>query len=135
MTTPRKLFISTTVKDLDAAKAFFTKIGFTFNPKFTDANAACMVVSEENFVMLITEKYFANFSKRELCNRATQTEAAFAISCADRAEVDALTAAAHEAGATEAMPPQDHGFMYTKSFYDLDGHHWEFFWMDAAAAG
>jgi hypothetical protein len=130
----RKLFVNLAVRDLPRSKDFFAKLGFTFNPRFTDENAACMVLSEEAFVMLLTEKFFRTFTKRELADTSRQTEGLFALSCESRAEVDALVKKAIAAGGAHAMEPMDHGFMYSWSFYDLDGHHWEVLWMDPQAA-
>lgn len=135
MTTPipRKLFLNLAVRDLARAKEFFAKLGFTYNPQFTDEKAACMVLSEEAFVMLLAEPFFKTFTKKEICDTRTHTEGMFALSCTSREEVDDLVKRALEAGGTPAMEPQDHGFMYGWSFYDLDGHHWEVFWMDPKA--
>ncbi|MCE9666389.1 VOC family protein [Myxococcus stipitatus] len=132
---PRKLFVNLAVRDLKRSMDFFAALGFTFNPKFTNEQAACMVLSEEGFVMLLTEPYFKTFTQRAVCDTRTQTEGLFALSCSSRAEVDELVKKALAAGGTHAMPPQDHGFMYGWSFYDLDGHHWEVMWMDPAAVG
>jgi predicted lactoylglutathione lyase len=129
----RKIFVNLPVRDLKRSLDFFKHLGFVFNPQFTDDNAACMVVSEEGFVMLVTEAYFKTFTKQELCDTKTYTEALVAVSCDNRAEVDELVAMALAKGGKPAMPPQDHGFMYGHSFYDLDGHHWEVIWMDPAA--
>ncbi len=130
----RKIFVNLAVRDLKKSMAFFSALGFSFNPKFTDDNAACMVVSDEGFVMLLGEPYFKGFTRRELCDTSTYTEGLFAFSCDSRADVDALADKAIAGGGSQAMAPQDHGFMYSRSFYDLDGHHWEPFWMDPAAA-
>lgn len=131
--TARKLFVNLAVGDLKKSMAFFASLGFTFNPKFTDDNAACMLVGEDAFVMLLTESFFRGFTKRELCDTTRCTEGLFATSCESRDEVDRLVHQAMASGAAHAMDPQDHGFMYSRSFYDLDGHHWEVFWMDPAA--
>ena len=131
---PRKLFVNVPVRDLKRSMDFFAALGFTFNPKFTDQNAACMIVSDEAFFMLLVQPFFRGFTRRELCDTSTHTEALFALSCSSRDEVDQLVTKALAAGGTHAMDPQDHGFMYASSFYDLDGHHWEVFWMDPAAA-
>lgn len=130
----RQLFVNLPVRDLERSKAFFARLGFEFNPRFTDANAACMVVSEFGFVMLLQERFFRTFTKREPCDTARQTEALVAFSCESRAAVDALVGAALDAGGAPAMEPVDHGFMYERSFHDLDGHHWEAFWMDPRRA-
>ena len=129
----RKLFANVPVRDLKRSMDFFSKLGFTFNPKFTDDKAASMIVSEEAFVMLLTEPFFKTFTRKEICNTGTSTESLFALSCSSRAEVDELVKKAVAAGGTHAMDPMDHGFMYGWSFYDLDGHHWEVIWMDPAA--
>ena len=131
---PRNLYVNLPVQDLHRTVDFFAALGFSFNPKFTDDNAACMVLSEQGYVMLLREEFFKTFTKRELCDTSSRTESLITVDCESRAEVDALFKTALDAGATPAMPPQDHGFMYSQSFYDLDGHHWEIFWMDPAAA-
>jgi predicted lactoylglutathione lyase len=130
----RMIFVNLPVRDLKKSMGFFASLGFEFNPKFTDENAACMVISEHAFCMLLAESYFKTFTKKELCDTSKRSEALFGLSCASREEVDQLTEKAFAAGAAQAMPAQDHGFMYGRSFYDLDGHHWEVFWMDPKAA-
>ena len=113
---------------------FFTKLGFGFDPKFTDDKAACMIISEEAYVMLLGEPCFKTFTRRELCDTTKDTEALFALSCGSRAEVDEMVKKAVAAGGKHAMDPQDHGFMYGWSFYHLDDHHWEVLWMDPTVA-
>jgi uncharacterized protein len=130
MTTHRKLFINLPVRDLERSIDFFTKLGFTFNPQFTDESATCMIVSEEAFVMLLVEARFKEFTKKQICDTRTSNEGLFAFSCSSRAEVDELVQKAIEAGGTHAMDKTDIGFMYNWSFYDVDGHHWEVFYMD-----
>ena len=130
----RTMFVNLPVRDLDRAKAFFGKLGFTFDPRFTDHKAACMVVSDLGYVMLLQETFFRTFTKREPCDTTRQNEALVALSCQSRAEVDALVRAALESGGSRAMEPMDHGFMYERSFYDPDGHHWEVLWMDPKVA-
>ena len=130
----RKIFVNLAVRDLKKSMDFFSTLGFEFNPKFTDENAACMIISEDAFVMLLKERFFRTFTRREPCDTTTHTEGLFALSCRTRAEVDALVQKAVAAGGQHAMDPQDHGFMYGWSFYDLDGHHWEVLWMDPKAA-
>ena len=129
----RKIFVNIAVLDLKRSMEFFSKLGFEFNRQFTDDKAACMVVSDAAFVMLLTEPFFKTFTQRALCDTNTHTEGVFALSCGSRAEVDALLEKAVAAGGTPAMPRQDHGFMLSTSFYDLDGHHWEVVWMDPNA--
>ncbi|MCC6536101.1 MAG: glyoxalase/bleomycin resistance/extradiol dioxygenase family protein [Bryobacterales bacterium] len=128
-----KIFVNLPVVDLERTKTFFKQLGFAFNPKFTDQNAACMILNEGASVMLLAEPFFRGFTDRELCQRTTHTEAILAIDCESRAAVDAFMAKAFAAGAQPAKPPIDHGFMYGSSFYDPDGHHWEVFWMDPNA--
>ncbi len=128
----RKIFVNLPVRDLNKSKAFFTTLGFEFNPQFTDDKAACLVVSGEAFVMLLSEPFFKTFTTNAMCDTSKHSEALFALSCASRAEVDELVKRAVAAGGSHAMKPQDHGFMYGWSFYDLDRHHWEVFWMDPA---
>ena len=131
--TPRKIFVNLAVRDLKSSMEFFRKLGFGFNPQFTDDKAACMVVSEEAFVMLLTEPFFKTFTRKEICNTQAQSEGLFALSCSSRAEVDQLVKTAVAGGGEPAMDPMDHGFMYGWSFYDPDGHHWEVLWMDPKA--
>lgn len=129
----RQIYVNLAVRDLKRTKEFFTKLGLEFNPKFTDDNAACMIVNEGAYVMLLGETFFKTFTKKQICDTSTHSESLLALSCGSRAEVDALVNKAMAAGATHAMDPTDHGFMYGWSFYDLDGHHWEVFWMDETA--
>ena len=129
-TTSRKIFVNLAVRDLKRSLSFFTFLGFAFNPKFTDDNAACMIISDEAFAMLLTEPFFRRFTTRTPCDTSQHTEALIALSCGSRAEVDEIVEKAVAAGGSHAMAPQDHGFMYARSFYDPDGHHWEVLWMD-----
>lgn len=126
----RKIFVNLAVTDLKRSMAFFKQLGFEFNPQFTDDNAACMIVSEEAFVMLLMQPFFKGFTKREICDTSTHTEALIALSCDSREEVNEIVRKAVSAGGSHAMDATDHGFMYAWSFYDPDGHHWEVFWMD-----
>jgi predicted lactoylglutathione lyase len=134
MASTRKIFVNLAVRDLNATMEFFRKLGFEFNPQFTDENAACMLVNSEAYVMLLTEPFFKGFTKRQICDTSSSTEALLAISCESRAEVDDFVNTAIAAGGKHAMDPTDHGFMYGWSFYDPDGHHWEVFWMNPAHA-
>jgi predicted lactoylglutathione lyase len=128
---PRKMFVNLPVRDLNRSIQFFSALGFTFNARFTDHKAACMVVSDEAFVMLLTEPFFKTFTDRRVCNTAKDAEGLFALSCGSRAEVDEMVKTAIAAGGKHAMGKQEHDFMYGWSFYDLDGHHWEVIWMDS----
>lgn len=129
----RKLFVNLSVRDLKQSMEFFSKLGFEFNPQFTDETAACMPLSEDAYVMLLTETKFKDFTRKQICDTASASEGLFALAVDSRAEVDELVKTALEAGARPAMDPMDHGFMFVRSFYDLDGHHWEIFWMDPKA--
>jgi predicted lactoylglutathione lyase len=129
----RLLFLNLPVADLAASRAFFAKLGFEFNEKFSDAGAACMVVSDEAFVMLLQRDRFAEFVTKPLANSDETTALTVCVSAERRAEVDSLADTAGNAGAGDAKGPQDYGFMYQRSFYDLDGHLWEIAWMDPVA--
>jgi predicted lactoylglutathione lyase len=129
----RMMFVNLPVRDLRKSINFFSRLGFGFNRQFTDDKAACMVISSQAYVMLLTESFFRTFTDRELCDTAHHTEGLFALSCESRAEVDRLVKTAIAGGGSPAKDPQDHGFMYGWSFYDPDGHHWEVMWMDPAA--
>ena len=129
-TTPHKLFVNIPVSDLQRSITFFEALGFTFNRQFTDATATCMLVGEDAYFMLLTRERFKEFSKRPVGDARRETNALFAISVENRAQVDEVVRKALAAGGSPAADPQDHGFMYGHSFYDLDGHHWEVFWMD-----
>ena len=129
----RKIFVNLPVRDLKRSVEFFTKLGFTFDQRFTNEEATCMIVSEEAFVMLLVEKRFRDFTANQICDTRTHTEGLFALSCASRAEVDQMVDTALASGGRAALDPQDHGFMYGWSFYDPDGHHWEVLYMDPKA--
>lgn len=129
----RKLFVNIAVRDLKKSMDFFSSLGFTFNKQFTDEKAACMVVNEDAYFMLLTEPFFRTFTNRQPADTSRETEGMFALSCESRQEVDDIVRRAIDAGGTHAKDPIDHGFMYGWSFYDLDGHHWEVLWMDPNA--
>ncbi len=125
-----KIFVNLPVKNLDKTKIFFAALGYTFNEQFTDENAACMIISETIFAMLLVEPFFKGFIDKDIVDATKSTEVLIALSTDSRAEVDDLVNKALAAGGTETRPAQDHGFMYTRSFNDLDGHIWEIFWMN-----
>ncbi len=131
--TPRMIFVNLAVQELSRARDFFAALGFGFNAQFTDDKAACMVLSDQGYVMLLAEPFFRSFTDRAPCDTRTHVEALVGLSCASRDEVDALHTAAIRAGGADAGHAQDHGFMYSRAFHDLDGHHWELIWMDPAA--
>lgn len=128
-----KIFVNLPVNDLNKSIEFFTKLGFTFNPKFTDENATCMIIGENIFAMLVVQRFFKTFINKEISDATKTTEAIIALTTESREKVDELVYKAMKAGATASMPSQDHGWMYVKSFQDLDGHMWEVFYMDEAA--
>ncbi|HSI96914.1 MAG TPA: VOC family protein, partial [Gaiellaceae bacterium] len=129
----RMLFPNLAVKDLDRSVSFFTELGFTFDPRFTDETATAMIVNEQAVVMLLVESRFKDFTKKALVDSTKQTEAIIALSAESREDVDSFADKALAAGGSRANDPMDLGFMYGRSFEDPDGHLWEIFWMDPAA--
>jgi uncharacterized protein len=129
----RKIFVNLAVKELDKTVDFFTQLGFAFDPRFTDEQATCMIVSDEAFVMLLVEDRFKDFTKKELADSRTQTEAILALSAESREQVDELADKALQAGGAPANDPIQMDFMYGRSFQDPDGHLWEVMWMDPSA--
>ncbi len=129
----KQIFVNLPVKDLNKSIEFFTKLGFTFNQQFTNANATCMVIEENIFVMLLVEPFFKGFIKNEIADTSKYTEALVGLSAASREAVDEMVNKAVAAGGTTPNDKQDHGYMYGWGFHDLDGHHWDIFWMDPSA--
>jgi predicted lactoylglutathione lyase len=129
----RQLYLNLPVRNLTRSMEFFRELGFGFNPQFTDERAACTIVNDDAFVMLLEDEFFRTFTMRQIADTTKYSEAMTAFSCPSREVVDELADAAIAAGGTSAMPPVDMGFMYSRSFYDLDGHHWEPVWMDPNA--
>lgn len=128
-----KLFVNLPVKDLDASVDFFTKLGFSFNPQFTDENATCMIVGEDAYIMLLVEDFFQTFTQKSLADAATGTEVIVSVSADSKEAVDTMVTTALENGAKESNQAQDQSFMYSWSFQDLDNHLWEVVWMDPTA--
>ena len=128
-----KIFVNLPVKDLNKTIEFYTKLGFKFNPQFTDENATCMIVGKDIFVMLLVEKFFKTFTKKEICDTSKNTEVIVALSVEGREKVDQMINRAIEAGGRESREPQDHGCMYGRSFEDINGHIWEVIYMDESA--
>ncbi len=128
----RNIFVNLPVRDLDRSKAYFAKLGYTFNAQFTDQTAACMVISENIYAMLITHARFADFTVKAIADSNKTTEVLIALSCDSKEEVAQIANKALAAGASEAKEPQDYGFMVVRSINDLDGHIWEYMWMDPA---
>ena len=129
-----KIFVNLPVKNLNKSIEFFTKLGFSFNQQFTDETATCMIVTDDIFVMLLTEEKFKTFTPKEICDTKKYTEALVCLSLENRAKVDEMVRKAVAAGGTTYNEPQDHGFMYGHGFQDLDGHIWELIYMDPSAA-
>ena len=129
-----QIFINMHVTDLDRSKAFFEALGYHFNPQFTDANAACLVIGDTIFAMLLTTESMNRFlpKGRTIADPMKTTETLLALSCESKGAVDAVFTKAIAAGGSECRPTEDHGFMYGRSFNDLDGHIWEVFWYDPA---
>ncbi|SFC65365.1 hypothetical protein SAMN05428997_109128 [Bosea sp. CRIB-10] len=130
---PQMIFVNLPVKDLEKSMAFFEALGFSFNPQFTDDTAACMVISDTIFAMLLTHKKFASFSPKPIADTSQSLEVLTALSRDSREAVDEIVAAALAAGGTTFSEPKDYGFMYAHGFQDLDGHVWEVMWMDEGA--
>jgi uncharacterized protein len=122
------------VKDLNKTIAFFTRLGFAFNPQFTDGNATCIIVGKDIFVMFLVEKFFKTFTNRVICDTAKDAEAIVALSAESREKVDRMISKVIEAGGKESRKPRDYGWMYRRGFQDIDGHLWEIFYMDESAA-
>jgi predicted lactoylglutathione lyase len=128
-----RIFVNLPVQNLDRAVGFFAKLGYTFNPQFTNENATCMVIAEDSiYAMLLVEKYFKTFTPKPVSDAKKSTEMLVALSLDSREAVDKLVKTALEAGARRYAEPKDLGFMYQWGFEDLDGHIWEYFWMDPA---
>lgn len=129
----RQLYVNLPVKNLKKTIDFFTALGFSFNPQFTDETATCMIVSDNIFVMLLTEKKFKAFTPKEISDAAKTSEVLLALSLDNREQVDEMVRKAVAAGGTTYSDPNDHGFMYQYGFQDPDGHIWEVFYMDSTA--
>ena len=132
VTDARMLFVNLAIKDLKRSVDFFTKLGFTFKPQFTSDDTTCMIISDQSFVMLLEETKFAGFATKPIADAKQQTEVLMGLSCSSREEVDRMMSAALASGGATAGAMQDHGFMYSQSFEDPDGHVWELVWMDPA---
>ena len=129
----KQIFVNLPVKDLKKSMAFFSELGFTFNPQFTDDNAACMIIGENIYSMLLQEKFFKGFTKKEISDATKTTEVLIAIDVNSRREVNELVSKAVGAGGIIYREPDDHGWMYAHSFADLDGHQWEVLYIDVNA--
>ena len=132
-TQSRKMFVNLPVRDLDRSVAFFTALGFTFDERFTDDEATCLIIGDDAFVMLLIRERFEEFTTKAVCDATTHTEAILALSADSRADVDVFADRALAGGAQPANDPIDVEFMYGRSFSDPDGHLWEIFHMDPSA--
>ena len=128
-----QIYVNLPVKNLNQSIEFFTQLGFTFKPQFTDETATCMIVSEDIFIMLLTDAKFKTFTPKAICDATKSTEVLICLSCDSRAVVDEMVKKAIAAGGTTYNEPQDHGFMYAHGYQDLDGHIWELLYMEPGA--
>lgn len=129
----KQIYINLPVKDLNKSKEFFKRLGFSFDPQFTDDKAACLVIGENIFAMLLTEPFFKTFTKKEISDATKNTEVLIGIDAESRERVDEMVKKAIDAGGSVYNKHQDHGWMYGHSFADLDGHQWEVLYMDESA--
>ncbi|MFD7689510.1 VOC family protein [Streptomyces sp. NPDC059781] len=127
------IFVNLAVDDLDASKKFFTELGYSINPQFSDETAASVVISDTIVAMLLTREKYAGFTKKEIVDATKSSEVLLGLSAESREKVDELVEKAVAAGGSVAGETQDYGFMYGRAFDDLDGHTWEVIWMDPAA--
>jgi hypothetical protein len=130
---PSKIFVNLPVQNLARSVEFFGKLGYRFDPRFTDENATCMIIGEDIHAMLLVEKRFQEFTPKPIADAKHSTEVLVGLSTDTREEVDRIVHTAFAAGGRRYKEPEDHGFMYGWGFEDLDGHIWEYFWMDPAA--
>ncbi len=128
-----KIFVNLPVKDLDRSVKFFSKLGYSFNPQFTDETASCMIVSEDIYAMLLTHAKFSTFTPNIIADASKTTEVILCLSCDSREDVDRMVQLATQAGGTTYNEPKDYGFMYQHGFQDPDGHIWELIHMDPSA--
>jgi predicted lactoylglutathione lyase len=125
-----KIFVNLPVRDLPKSMAYFTSLGYTFNKQFTDETAACMVISEDIYAMLLTHAKFKEFTPKEISDATKATEVITCLSCESKTQVDDIISKAVAAGGKTYKSPMDYGFMYGNAVTDFDGHIWEYIWMD-----
>ena len=130
----RQIFVNLPIQDMARSQAFFKALGLSFNQRFTNEHGACLEIGENFYAMLLVQPFFQGFTQKPISDAHQSTEVILALSLDSRAEVEDVIARAVAAGATTPNAPQDHGFMFQHGFADLDGHQWEVFWMDEAAA-
>lgn len=128
------IFVNLPVNDLETTKSFWNKLGYSFNPQFSDETAACLVISDTIYAMLLTRPRFKEFTKKEIVDASKSTEVILALSADSREKVDELADAALASGGSPANEPMEYGYMYGRSFQDPDHHQWEVVWMDVEAA-
>lgn len=126
----KQIFVNLPVKDLKRSIDFFTGLGFSFNPQFTDENATCMIIGENIYAMLLVEGFFQTFTNKTISDASKTTEVLTALSFESRQKVDEITDKALASGGSPSKDAQDHGWMYGRSFHDPDGHIWELLYMD-----
>ncbi|RFA07888.1 glyoxalase [Subtercola boreus] len=127
------IFVNLPVDDLEASKAFYTALGYTLNPNFSDEKAACVVLSDSVYIMLLVKPYFSTFTDREVVDPRSQVGSLNSLGVDSREEVDRFAERAVAAGGAELNEPQDFGFMYSRDIEDPDGHGWQIMWMDPVA--
>jgi predicted lactoylglutathione lyase len=127
------IFVNLAVKDLQRSTAFYEALGYPRDEQFSNENAVCIVINDQIYVMLLVERFFSTFTDKEIVDANTATEAILALSADSKHSVDVLLEKAMAAGGRPVKKTQDHGFMYSGSFQDPDGHQWEVFWMDTGA--
>ncbi len=126
----KQIFVNLAVKDLSKSRAFFESLGYSFNPQFSNDSGACMIINDGSiYAMLLTHEFFKTFIDKQIAQATEVTEVLTCLSAESREEVDQLVAKAVAAGGKAHRQPQDHGFMYTHGFEDLDGHIWELTYM------
>jgi len=129
-----QIFVNLPVQDLQRSVDFFTALGYSFDPRFSDENATCLVIDEGHiYAMLLTHEFFKKFTKKQIADAKASTEAILALSADSREAVDELVDKALASGGSASNEPDDQGFMYSRSFQDPDGHLWEVLSMDMAA--
>ncbi|KAF2337437.1 VOC family protein [Flavobacterium ginsenosidimutans] len=125
-----KIFLNLAVKDLNHAVSFFNELGFSTDPKFTNDKGACIVISEDIYVMILVKEFYQTFTEKQICDSTTTSEVLISLSMESRKKVDEIIEKAVKAGGTDYQEAKDYGWMYQRTFLDLDGHHWEVFFMD-----
>lgn len=125
-----KIFLNLAVKDLNRAVSFFNELGFSIDPKFTNDKGACVVISENIYVMILVKEFYQTFTEKQICDSTTTSEVLISLSMESREKVDEIINKAVQAGGTDYQEAKDYGWMYQRTFLDLEGHHWEVFYMD-----